>query len=65
MPSKSAAQHRLMEMAAHDPAAARRVGVPQRVAKEFVEADKGRRWPRSMKARGEGRAMVFGPMIGD
>lgn len=40
MPSKSAAQHRLMEMVAHDKEAAKRVGIPQRVGKEFVEADK-------------------------
>lgn len=40
MPSKSAKQHRLMLAAAHDAEFARKVGVPQKVAKEFVEADK-------------------------
>ena len=40
MVSKSPAQHRLMAMAAHDPKAAKRVGVPVKVAKEFVAADK-------------------------
>ena len=40
MPSKSPAQHRLMEMVAHDPKAAKRVGVPSSVGKEFVKADK-------------------------
>lgn len=39
MPSVSAPQHRFFEMVAHDPAAARRVGVPQSVGREFVEAD--------------------------
>ena len=29
-----------MEMVAHDPAAAKRVGVSQSVGKDFVEADK-------------------------
>jgi len=29
-----------MEMVAHDPAAAKRVGVSQSVGKEFAEADK-------------------------
>ena len=29
MPSVSGKQHRFMEMVAHDPAAAKRVGVPQ------------------------------------
>jgi len=40
MPSKSAKQHRFMEMVAHDPSAAKRVGVPQSVGKDFVQADK-------------------------
>lgn len=40
MPSKSAKQHRFMEMVANNPKAAKRVGVPQSVGKEFVAADK-------------------------
>lgn len=40
MPSVSAKQHRFMEMVAHDPKAAKRVGVAQSVGKDFVEADK-------------------------
>lgn len=39
MPSKSEAQRRLMAAAAHDPAFAKRVGVPQTVAREFNKAD--------------------------
>jgi len=42
MPSKSPAQHRLMEAAKHNPAFAKKVGVPQSVAREFVAADKGK-----------------------
>lgn len=42
MPSHSSAEHNLMELAAHDPAAAQRVGIKASVAKEFVVADKGR-----------------------
>lgn len=42
MPSKSGKQHRFMEMVAHNPAAAKRVGVPQSVGKDFVAADKAR-----------------------
>ena len=42
MPSKSKAQHNLMAMVAHDPAAAKRVGIKQSVGKEFVNADKGK-----------------------
>lgn len=40
MPTVSKRQHNFMEMVAHDPAAAKRVGVPQAVGKEFVAADK-------------------------
>ena len=41
MPSKSAKQARFMAMVAHDPKAAKRVGVPQSVGREFNKADKG------------------------
>lgn len=41
MPSKSKAQARLMAGAAHDPKFAKKVGVPQKVAREFNRADKG------------------------
>lgn len=41
MPSKSPEQARLMAAAAHDPKFAKKVGIPQSVAKEFNEADKG------------------------
>ena len=40
MPSKSAKQKRLMQAAAHNPEFARKAGVPVKVAKEFVAADK-------------------------
>jgi hypothetical protein len=40
MPSKSAKQHRLMEAVAHNPDFADKVGIPQSVGKDFVEADK-------------------------
>lgn len=38
MPSQSASQHRLMEAAAHTPGGYG--GVPQKVGKDFAEADK-------------------------
>ena len=44
MPSVSRKQHNLMEMVAHDPAAAKRVGISQSVGKEFVAADKGKKF---------------------
>ena len=42
MPSKSGPQMRMMAGAAHNPAFASKVGVPQSVAKEFNAADKGK-----------------------
>ena len=42
MPSKSPKQRRTMAAAAHDPAFAKKVGIPVSVAKEFNEADKRR-----------------------
>jgi len=42
MPSKSAAQHRLMEAAAHTKGGVG--GVPQKVGKEFVKADEGKKF---------------------
>lgn len=44
MPSKSKAQHNLMAMVAHDPKAAKRTGIPQSVGRDYVEADKGRKF---------------------
>lgn len=43
MPSKSAKQARTMAAAAHNPAFAKKVGIPQAVAKEFNKADAARR----------------------
>lgn len=39
MPSKSPAQKRTMAAAAHNPAFAKKIGIPQKVAKEFNRAD--------------------------
>lgn len=44
MPSTSKKQHNLMAMVAHDPKAAKRVGIPQSVGKEYVAADKGKKF---------------------
>ena len=40
MPSKSKAQHKLMQAVAHSPEFAKKVGMLQSVGKDFVEADK-------------------------
>ena len=44
MPSKSPAQHRLMKAVAHNPAFAKKVGIPQSVGKDFANADKGKKF---------------------
>ena len=41
MPSRSAKQARLMAAVAHNPAFAKKVGIPQSVGKEFNRADAG------------------------
>jgi hypothetical protein len=49
MPSTSDKQRRFMAAAAHDPKFAKRVGIPQSVAKEFNQADKGKKLAAAMK----------------
>ena len=44
MPSVSAKQHRLMAAVATNPAVARKTKIPQSVGKEFMEADKGKKF---------------------
>jgi len=57
MPSKSKAPHNLMAMVANDPAAAKRLGIPQRVGRDYVEADKGRKFAQG-GAMKESKAMM-------
>ena len=44
MPSVSKKQHNFMAAVAHNPAFAKKAGVPQSVGKEFNQADKGRKF---------------------
>ena len=44
MPSVSAKQHRLMAAVASNPAVAKKAKIPQSVGKEFMEADKGKKF---------------------
>lgn len=44
MPSKSAKQAHLMAAVAHNPAFAKKVGIPQSVGKDFNKADKGKKF---------------------
>lgn len=53
MPSVSGRQHRYMELMAHDADKAKAAGMPQKVAKDFVAADKaaGKHFPASRATR--------------
>jgi hypothetical protein len=44
MPSKSSSQHNLMQAVAHNPAFAKKVGIPTKVGKEFAKADEGKKF---------------------
>ena len=44
MPSVSKKQHNFMAAVAHNPAFAKKAGVPQSVGQEFTKADKGRKF---------------------
>jgi len=56
MPSKSKAQHNFMAAVAHNPAFAKKAGVPQSVGKEFNKADKGK----TFKEGGDMKKMNMG-----
>jgi hypothetical protein len=58
MPSKSKAQHNFMAAVAHNPAFAKKAGVPQSVGKDFNEADKGRKFSKG----GDMKKMNMGGM---
>lgn len=47
MPSKTPKQARTMAAAAHDPKFAKKVGIPQKVAKDFNQADKAKGMPKA------------------
>ena len=53
MPSKSLAQHKMMEMVAHNPQAAKRLGIPQSVGQDFVAADKGKKFANALRQHGK------------
>ncbi len=44
MPISGKEEHSIMEAVAHNPAFAKKAGVPQSVGKEFSNADKGRKF---------------------
>ena len=62
MPSTSRKQHNLMAMVAHDPAAAKRLGIPQKVGKEFVKADTGRKFSKGGQTMATQKKVATTPM---
>ena len=57
MPSVSAKQRNFMAAVAHNPAFAKKAGVPQSVGKEFVTADKGKKFSKGGEMK-ESKAMA-------
>ena len=57
MPSSSKAQHNFMNAVAHNPAFAKKAGVPQSVGKDFSTADKGRTFKKGGDMK-ESKAMM-------
>jgi hypothetical protein len=57
MPATSEKQKHLMDAAAHNPAFAKKVGIPTKVAKEFSTASKGQKFSRGGEMA-ESKAMV-------
>ena len=57
MPAKSASQKRLMDAAAHNPAFAKKVGIPTKVAKEFSKESAGMKFQKGGEMK-ESKAMM-------
>ena len=53
MPSTSQKQHNLMAAVANNPAFAKKTGIPQSVGKEFVDADKGKKFGKGTESRAD------------
>ena len=64
MPSTSAKQHRFMGAVAHNPAFAKKAGIPVSVGKHFIEADRSKKFKEggSMKEPKESKAMAAAEM---
>ena len=62
MPSVSGKQHRFMAAVASNPKFAKKVGVPQSVGDEFLQADKGRKFKGSEMKGMKAKKMAGGGM---
>jgi hypothetical protein len=57
MPATSAKQKKFMDAAAHNPAFAKKVGIPSKVAKEYSQASKGQTFKQGGEMK-ESKAMM-------
>jgi len=57
MPAASLKQKKLMDAVAHNPAFAKKTGIPQSVAKDFSEASKGMKFKGGPKSRADSQAI--------
>jgi hypothetical protein len=64
MPSKSKKQHNLMAAVANNPKFAKKVGIPQSVGEDYVEADKGRKFRSGGMAGCGTKRMNMGGKVG-
>ena len=64
MPSKSKKQHNLMVAVANNPEFAEKVGIPQSVGEDYVEADKGRKFRSGGMAGCGTKRMNMGGKVG-
>ena len=53
MPSSSQKQHNLMALVATNPRAAKRLGIPSSVGRDFITADRGKKFPKRLQKRGK------------
>jgi hypothetical protein len=59
MPSKSKAQHNFMAAIANSPSFAKKAGVPTSVGKDFVTADKGKKFSKGGNTMAENKKLSF------
>ena len=57
MPAVSEKQKKFMDAVAHNPAFAKKVGVPKAVGKDFSEASKGMKFGKGSKSRADAQAV--------
>jgi hypothetical protein len=57
MPATSSKQKKFMDAVAHNPAFAKKVGVPKAVGKDFSEASKGMKFGKGSKSRADAQAV--------